>query len=216
MRPTRLLILAALACLLVSSRSWAGDITGRVVTPAGEPVAQAIVFIEAGSVPEPSGERAPVIMDQVDKEFIPHLLPIVVGTPVRFPNHDQIHHHVYSFSRLMSFDLPLYRDEEPPPVVFDRPGVVRVGCNIHDWMSGVIFVLPTEYFATTDANGAFAIKNVPAGSHTVLAWHERSAQKVGATAQPVQVGSEPVALRFALPLQEVRERAPENGARDYR
>jgi hypothetical protein len=65
------------------------------------------------------------------------VLPIAVGTEVRFPNHDQIHHHVYSFSRVKSFDLPLWKGEEAPPVLFDAPGVVKVGCNIHDWMMGV-------------------------------------------------------------------------------
>jgi plastocyanin len=216
MKPSRALLLTAFACLLAASPSRAADIEGRVVTPAGEPVEHAIVFLKGGSVPEPTGDRTPAIMDQVDKEFVPHVLPIVVGTPVRFPNHDQIHHHVYSFSRVMSFDLPLYRDQEPPPVPFDRPGVVRVGCNIHDWMSGIIVVLPTQYFAVTDASGAFAIKDVPPGSHAVLAWHERSAQKVDDGEQPVQIDSAPVSLRFTLPLQEARARPPENGAREYR
>jgi plastocyanin len=217
MRPLLQLLLATLVALFSATSSRAGDVSGRVSTPTGEPVDQAVVFLKQGSVPQPSGERPPAIMDQVDKEFVPHVLPIVAGTPVRFPNHDQIHHHVYSFSRLMSFDIPLYRDEEPPPVEFDRPGVVRIGCNIHDWMSGVILILPTPYFATTDASGAFTIKDVPPGSHTLLVWHERSGQKVDDTAQVVQVGSAPVAnLSFTIPLQEARERVRESGARDYR
>jgi plastocyanin len=210
------LILAAAACLLAPA-VHAADVKGRVVTPAGEPVEQAIVFLKEGSLPPPEGDRPAAIMDQIDKEFVPHVLPIVVGTPVRFPNHDQIHHHVYSFSRLKSFDLPLYRDEEPPPVVFDRIGAIRIGCNIHDWMSGVILVLPTKYFATSDSTGAFVLRDLPPGSHTLLVWHERSGLKVEETAQLVEVGSTALPeLRFTLPLQDVRERPRENGAREYR
>ena len=209
-------ILAVAACFLAPVVQ-AADVKGRVVTPAGEPVAQAIVFVKEGSLPPPEGDRPIAIMDQIDKEFVPHVLPIVVGTPVRFPNHDQIHHHVYSFSRLKSFDLPLYRDEEPPPVVFDRTGAIRIGCNIHDWMSGVILVLPTRYFATSDVTGTFVLRDLPPGSHTLLVWHERSGLKVDETAQLVEVGSTaPPELSFTLPLQDVHERARENGAREYR
>jgi plastocyanin len=216
MKPARCLISIAALHLLVATLGHAADITGRVETPAGAPVQNAVVFLKAGSVAEPAGERPPAIMDQVDKEFVPHVLPIVVGTPVRFPNHDQIHHHVYSFSHLISFDLPLYRDTEPPPVKFDRPGVVRVGCNIHDWMSGLIVVLPTTYFASTDASGAFTIKDVPPGAHTVVVWHERSAQPLDDTAQTVELSSQAASLRIALPLHDAPERTGENGARDNR
>ena len=219
MKAWRSLVLAAADCLLAAT-SQAAEVRGRVLTAAGEPIAQAIVFLEDGPAPEPAAEHAPTtpaIMDQVDKQFVPHVLPIVVGTSVRFPNHDQIHHHVFSFSRLKSFDLPLYRDEEPAPVVFDRAGVVRVGCNIHDWMSGVILVLPTKYYASTDASGAFAIDGVPPGPHTLVVWHERSATKVEETAQVVEVGSaSPAELLFTLSLQETRARPGVNGAREYR
>jgi len=113
-------------------------------------------------------------MDQINKEFVPSVLPVMVGTPVSFPNRDNIRHHVYSFSRVKSFDLPLSKDEEAPPVLFDAPGVVKVGCNIHDWMMGVILIVPTPWFVTTDDGGAFVLRDVPAGDVTVTAWHEAS------------------------------------------
>jgi plastocyanin len=216
LRALLLPLLLALASVAASTPSPAAEIAGQVVTPSGEPVEHAVVFLKGGSVAAPEGERPPAIMDQIDKEFVPHVLPIVVGTRVRFPNHDQIHHHVYSFSRLMSFDLPLYRDSEPPPVKFDRPGVIRVGCNIHDWMSGIIVVLPTPYFAMTDASGAFALENVPPGTHAVLVWHERSTERVEETEQPVELGSERVSLHLVLPLRDAPQRTRENGARDNR
>ena len=95
-------------------------------------------------------------MNQVGRTFVPHVLPVAVGTRVHFPNYDQIHHHVYSFSRTKTFELPLYRGEEAPPVLFDKPGVVKLGCNIHDWMAGIVLVLPYRHFAMTDAEGRYS------------------------------------------------------------
>src|SRR5262245_16552765 len=154
----------------------AAELRGRVVASDGTGVAGAVVFVRTPIPPPPAGVTPPhtAIMDQIDKQFVPHILPIAVGTAVRFPNHDQIHHHVYSFSRVKSFDLPLSKGEEAEPVLFDAPGVVKVGCNIHDWMMGVILVVPTPSFATTDDGGAFTLRDVPTGEVTIGAWHEAS------------------------------------------
>ena len=117
-------------------------------------------------------------MDQFNKTFVPEMLPIAVGTQVRFPNHDQIHHHVYSFSRTKRFELPLYKGEDAPPVLFDKPGVVKVGCNIHDWMSAIILVLPNDRFAVTKEDGTFSLPGtrLPA-TYTIAAWHAQSRDK---------------------------------------
>ena len=109
------------------------------------------------------------MVDQVDKTFVPDFCPIVVGTAVRFPNHDQIHHHVYSFSPAKTFELPLYKGEGADPVVFDKVGAVRIGCNIHDWMSGIILVLPSPHFAVTDSSGHFILEGLAAGTYTLAA-----------------------------------------------
>jgi hypothetical protein len=153
------------------------------------------------------------VVDQVDKTFVPDLLPIVVGTLVRFPNHDQIHHHVYSFSPAKTFELPLYKGEDAAPVLFDKVGVVKLGCNIHDWMSGIILVLPTPYFAVTDADGRFILRDLPAGAYTVSAWHALSKLKPEDSAQPVQVAQEVTQVRFTLPLAAARPRRAMHGAR---
>jgi hypothetical protein len=128
-------------------------------------------------------------MDQIDKQFVPHVLPIAVGTEVRFPNHDQIHHHVYSFSRVKSFDLPLSKGEEAPPVLFDAPGVVKVGCNIHDWMMGVILVVPTPVFATDRRRRRLHARDVPAGEVTIAAWHEASETPLDDATQRLTAGA---------------------------
>jgi hypothetical protein len=153
------------------------------------------------------------IIDQVNKTFIPELLPIVVGTSVRFPNHDQIHHHVYSFSPAKSFELPLYKGEDAAPVLFDKVGVVKIGCNIHDWMSGIILVLPSPHFAVTDAGGHFVLEDMPEGAYTLVAWHALSKVKPEDTAQPVQVSGAPANVSFKLPLAPARARPAMHGSR---
>jgi plastocyanin len=195
---------------------YAAELRGRVVASDGTGVAGAVVFVRT-PVPPPAavgtaGRSA--IMDQIDKQFVPHVLPIAVGTAVRFPNHDQIHHHVYSFSRVKSFDLPLSKDEEAPPVVFDAPGVVKVGCNIHDWMMGVVLVVPTPYFTTTDDGGAFVLRDVPTGDVTVAAWHEASETSIDDATKHLSL-SDAAALdvTFTLAVRPDRARPSTHGAR---
>src|SRR5256885_2747943 len=120
--------------LLSAALAEAATLSGRVTTPDGKPIADAVVFVQ-DSAPAAAAASRSATLDQVDKTFVPGLLPIMVGTRVNFPNHDQIQHHVYSFSRTKTFELPLYKGEDAAPVLFDKVGVVKVGCNIHDWMS---------------------------------------------------------------------------------
>jgi plastocyanin len=200
---------------LVASAS-AAEITGRVVGQNGEGIAQAVIFVQA----LPSGTSLPsdkqlAVMDQVNKTFVPGVLPIVVGTEVHFPNHDQIHHHVYSFSRTKSFELPLYKEEEAPPVLFDKVGAVKIGCNIHDWMSGVILVLPTPYFATSDGTGRFVLRDLPPGTYSLACWHELSQAKIEETVQQVQVDENAAAVTFTLSLTAPRPRPSVYGGRGY-
>jgi plastocyanin len=195
----------------------AAEVVGRVVDGDGQPLADAVVFVEAlpaGAAPAAGSRTA--VMDQVQKQFVPHVLPVVAGTEVAFPNRDQIHHHVYSFSRTKTFELPLYKGEEAPPVVFDRVGAVKVGCNIHDWMSGIILVVPTPYFATTDASGSFALRDLPPGPVTLVAWHERQKGPPEEARAAAVAGDAPAPLSIALDVVPVRARpAPRGGARSY-
>jgi plastocyanin len=189
----------------------AGTLHGRVVASDGTGVAGAVVFLRTPVSPAKAPPTA--TMDQIDKQFVPHVLPIAVGTEVRFPNHDQIHHHVYSFSRVKSFDLPLSKDEVAAPVLFDAPGVVKVGCNIHDWMNGVILVLPTRCFATTDDGGAFVLHDVPSGEVTITAWHEASETSLDDVTQHVTVDGGERELTFTLAIRPERARPATYGGR---
>jgi plastocyanin len=200
--------LAPLSAVQGSALSVAGSVTGS----DGKGVADAVVFVQASTSPgstRPSGQ----VLDQIHKTFVPGLLPIVVGTSVSFPNHDQIHHHVYSFSPAKTFELPLYKGEEAPVVLFDKVGVVKIGCNIHDWMSGIILVLPSPHFAVTDAQGRFVLEGLSAGDYTLVAWHELSKVRPEATAQAVRVGGEVSHVSFSLPLAPPRPRPAMHGVR---
>ena len=197
---------AALLVLLLAVRADGADIAGRVVDVQGNGLANAVVFVDQlpPDVVPPDGERTAII-DQINKEFVPHVLPVAVGTSVSFPNHDQIHHHVYSLSRAKTFEIPLYKGEQAPPVRFDEPGAVKLGCNIHDWMSGVILVVPTPYFAVTDEQGAFTLHDLPAGHYGVVAWQEGSKTAIDATRQTIAAG-ESGAVSFVLDAVPPRRR----------
>jgi plastocyanin len=207
--------IVALLALLLAAPSQAADISGRVLTSDGEPLEDAVVFVRElpAGVVEDGGERT-AVMDQINKEFVPHVLPVVVGTAVRFPNHDQIHHHVYSFSRTKMFEIPLYKGEEADPVVFDEEGAVKIGCNIHDWMSAVVLVLPHPFFAKTEADGGFRITGLPVGSYSVVVWHERSDTPLGKTAREIEAGGE-AEVTFSLDVRAARARPGAHGMRKY-
>jgi plastocyanin len=208
-RPIVVMLASLLAGLLGGAHDVAAvDVRGRVLATDGTGVAGAVVFLRAPAVPPaPSAPRRSAVMDQIDKQFVPHVLPIAVGTEVRFPNHDQIHHHVYSFSRVKSFDLPLSKGAEAEPVLFDTPGVVKVGCNIHDWMMGVILVVPSPVFTTTDDGGAFILRDVPTGEVAIAAWHEASETALDTATQRIAIGAgAPAEMTFTLAIEPGKAR----------
>ncbi|MDX6770437.1 MAG: methylamine utilization protein [Elusimicrobiota bacterium] len=162
----------------------AASLTATVLDAKGKPVEDAVVFLAEvkGKHKAPS---KPAVMDQVGKVFVPHVLAVVVGSKVDFPNKDEIHHHVYSFSKTKRFDLPLYKGKPQAPIVMDAPGVVKLGCNIHDWMQGYIFVAQNPYFALTGKDGKAALAGVPAGEFKVGVWSPRRKQPVEESYQAV-------------------------------
>jgi plastocyanin len=114
-------------------------------------------------------------MDQRNETFVPHVLAIVSGTTVDFPNSDQTYHNVFSLSKTRSFDLGRYAVGRSKAVRFDRPGIVRVFCDIHSHMSAFILVFSHRYFSVVDDEGRYRLENVPPGTYTVVAWHEAAA-----------------------------------------
>jgi plastocyanin len=159
-----------LALLLVCSLPlFAASLTVRVTDERGRAVNDAVVYAEPEGRSLPLARRT-ATMDQKNRQFIPHVLPVQVGTAVQFPNSDDVQHHVYSFSPAKKFQLPLYKGNPANPEVFDRAGVVTLGCNIHDQMSAFIVVVDTPYFAKT-AGGTATLDDVDAGRYTVKVWN---------------------------------------------
>jgi plastocyanin len=162
------LILLAVLPLAAS----AADLEVSISDTAGKPVQDAVVSLEPmDSTPPKPVPHATAVMDQRDREFMPHVLAVQAGTAVSFPNSDNIHHDVYSFSPAKVFELPLYKGIPSQPVVFDKPGVVVLGCNIHDWMLGYIDVVPTPWFVKSDAAGQAELTGVPPGKYHLVLWH---------------------------------------------
>jgi plastocyanin len=132
----------------------------------------AVVYLE-GSFPAVSGQTTAVQVRQESFQFMPALLPVRKGTSVVFPNRDDDYHHVFSYSKAKEFDLGRYRKEEKQAeVLFDKPGVVKVGCEIHDHMRAIVLVLDTPFFAKTDPAGKYSLplKDVPPGKYVLKAW----------------------------------------------
>jgi plastocyanin len=111
-------------------------------------------------------------LDQRNEAFVPHVLAIVAGTTVDFPNNDRTYHNVFSLSPTKPFDLGRYAVGRSKAVKFDRPGIVRVFCDIHSHMSAFILVFAHRHFAVTDDEGRYRLDNVPPGAYTVIAWNE--------------------------------------------
>jgi len=138
-----------------------------------------VVYLEGATSTNAAPPEKPVqvltsrSISQKGAMFSPHILPVMAGTTVEWPNHDEILHNVFSISETKPFDLSLYKSPEMKRVTFDKPGRVDAFCSIHKAMNCVILVLENPYFAATDERGRYVIPNVPPGTYKLKAWHER-------------------------------------------
>jgi plastocyanin len=160
-----------LAVLFVARHGAAASIEVMVRDASGKSVSDAVVYaVPVGAAVESKVAKAAAI-EQVDREFVPYVSVIQVGTQVEFPNRDPIQHHVYSFSPAKTFEIKLYTGRAPGTILFDKPGVITIGCNIHDWMIGYILVVSTPYFAKVDAAGDARLRDLRPGTYELHAWH---------------------------------------------
>lgn len=153
-----------------------GTITGKIKARGVRDARDVVVYLEnvAGEFHPP--EDKPVL-DQKNLEFVPHVLPVLVGTTVLFPNSDNVRHNVFSPSKTKKFNLGTYASGVVREVTFDKPGVAVLLCNVHTEMSAYIVVLENPYYALTGPDGCFTIGNIPAGTHTVKTWHAKLKEK---------------------------------------
>lgn len=171
----RLRALLALAAIMLPALTSAASLTLTVHNVNDQPVAQAVaalIPLDAAELSSP----AMAMMDQRNNTFVPGVLAIRTNTLVHFPNSDDVRHHVYSFSPAKRFELRLYHGHTAEPVLFDQPGQVVLGCNIHDSMLAYIYVVDSEHFGVTDARGNLLIKNLPAGEYRMEIQHPALAE----------------------------------------
>ena len=185
--------LAAIAFLHVPS-ARAEPLRASVVDQTGAPVVDAVVYaVPADINGKPAKATAPrrptAIIDQIKRRFVPLVSVVQTGTAVSFPNRDNIEHDVYSFSPAKRFELHLYHGIPAKPVVFDQPGLVVMGCNIHDQMIAYLLVVDTPWFAKTDAHGQASIENVPGGAYRLTVWHYRMAETERLPSHDVSAGA---------------------------
>jgi plastocyanin len=170
MQRMRALVVLTLFAMAVIGPTRAASLVVNVYKRDGKPLSGAVVTAEpeqAGAAPTP----VKAIMDQVNLAFVPDVLVIPAHSTVQFPNSDAVSHQVYSFSAARQFQLPLYRGKPYPPVQFDQPGVVTLGCNIHDNMLGYIVVTAAPYFGRADEHGEWTVQDLPPGRFRVRIWH---------------------------------------------
>ncbi len=193
--------------LTLSISVFAGTVSGTVADGDGNPIEHAVVTLVSGD-PALVYENAvmpPPVMTQRDIQFTPFVLPVVSGTTVTFPNEDKVRHHVYSFSKVKRFELELYSQEEEKSIMFDAPGVVALGCNIHDNMLAFIYVAKSKLFAKTDDQGIANLKDIPPGTYEAYVWHPRLSGKEEETVQQITVGEDGDSI-FSFEISLKRER----------
>lgn len=190
-------------CVGLLAPAWAGNLNVVVKSDTGQPLANAVVQLNSPAAAKaPKSGAAPAIV-QRDKAFHPQVTVITTGTAVNFPNEDNVRHHVYSFSPTKRFELKLYSGTPAAPVVFDKPGLVVLGCNIHDHMVAWVHVVDTPYHGTTDAQGRLSLTNVPNGRYQMQVWHQRMPPQAPVAPQAVEIGASdktlPITLTGLLP-----------------
>jgi hypothetical protein len=164
------LLLCLFALLNVAHAN--STLTFKITDQNGNALSNAVVSIKPTNprhLPTPAHQPTAEMVQQ-NRSFVPYVLPVQVNTPVVFPNKDDFQHHVYSFSPTKRFELKLFSGDNAAPIIFDKKGIVALGCNIHDWMMSYIVVIDTPYFQKTSFDGTASF-NVPADTYWVDVWH---------------------------------------------
>ena len=187
--------------MAASGKSAARAYDSRSVGPRAKPLPESrnvIIFVDDIAAPTDLAVTKATIV-QKDEQFVPHVVAITRGSSVTFPNDDPFFHNVFSLSRGASFNLGRYPSGSTRSRSFSRPGLVKVFCELHSHMSAVIRVFDHPWFTIPDDHGRFSLDGIPAGEHTLVAWHERiGEQRDRVTIRPGQVTE----VSFTLPVLE--------------
>jgi plastocyanin len=153
---------------MLSVPAFGGELSGTAYA-SGKPAQNAVIWLEVAN-PPPFAQTTKVTVDQRQISFSPTVLVVRVGTAVEFPNNDKVFHNVFSFRDGKKFDLGMYPIGTSKRIVFDRPGLARLFCNIHPNMAAYVMAVDTPYYAISDDQGVFTMAGVPAGTYTYHAW----------------------------------------------
>jgi plastocyanin len=219
MRARLTALLVAHAILGAAPLTHAQQLRAMVSDGNGKPLPDALVLAAPASGRTVPGQPTVDVVDQVDKEFVPYVKPLRIGSQVRFPNKDDIQHHVYSFSPAKKFELPLYRGTPAQPVLFDKAGVVKLGCNIHDWMVAYLYVTDAPHFGKTGGTGQAELDGLAQGRYRVWVWHPRMIGTEADTAREIDLpatGSASMAWKLKLRPEFRPLRAPLPSDAGYR
>ena len=156
--------------LTIAAFAADADSIVRLTDSSGNAVPDAVVYLENLSGMPAAEDPLGAVIDQRNEQFVPQITVVQAGAAIAFPNSDEVGHHVYSFAQPNSFELPLYKGEIRPEIRFRHPGIVTLGCNIHDSMLGYVLVVDTPYFGVSDADGRVELGDLPPGSYAVSAW----------------------------------------------
>ena len=196
--------LVVAVCFAFAGFVSAATLEVAVVDAAGKPLHDAVVMLEPTSGALPVRPLNGVQISQAHRQFEPQVTVVTVGTAVSFPNLDTVRHHVYSFSGVKNFELKLYSGVPAAPVVFDRPGIAVLGCNIHDQMVAWVVVVDTPFYGRTSATGKVTIGAVPPGAYRLKTWHSRLADANAPLARTITVGSADAAEQVTLRVEGAR------------
>ena len=173
------------------------------ITIGGRPISEAVVSVEDLSKEDLKAQISSLkpksaVMDQQDLRFLPHVLPVLVGTSVEFANNDKTFHNVFSTSEAKKFDLGLYSPGRRRRMTFDKPGVVKILCNVHPSMEAYVVVKEHPYFAATDKRGSYQVTHVPLGKYRIEVWHP----ELGTRALPFELVREGQVLAIDVDLKK--------------
>lgn len=193
--------------MVISSSIYAAEVQIRLLDQNGVPLADAVAELQMAQPPQ-LADTAEVA--QKDLTFVPFVSAIQKGTRVEFPNQDKTRHHVYSFSPAKVFELKLYAGKPEAPVLFDKAGVVALGCNIHDYMQAFIYVGDSPYLAVSSNEGVVLLKDVPAGRYQLKVWHPWQVAEQAVVAVDV-----PASAAIDLQLPVTRQEKPQKPKKGF-
>lgn len=187
----------AACCLSLSGPLFAATLEVDVKDAQGNALTDAAIYAEPLAGALPSRPR-PAEIEQKNRKFMPLMTVVQTGSEIAFPNNDTVRHHVYSFSPAKPFELKLYSGTPGNPVLFDKPGTVVIGCNIHDRMVAYIQVVNTPFFGKTGDTGKVRIADLPAGKYKLKAWHPQLLMGATMPEQEISIGKHDAAVSISL------------------